>query len=144
MNDGIDSSLTLLHYASIDNAVAVIQCLGSGTVMDLKAAYCYVPVHPDDRHLLGTCWDNCIYINTVLPFGLHSAPKVFSAVADRVLWAMYVNGMGSIGLFIIWTTFCCLARLVPVSPRPGARYQDLHGAGFHCSYGATQHKLPNF
>ena len=48
------SSLT---YASVDNAVSIIQHLGQGTQlvkMDLKDAYRFIPVHPQDHHLLGT------------------------------------------------------------------------------------------
>ena len=52
-----------------------------------------VPVHPDDHHLHGMCWCGAIYINTALPFRLCSAPKVFSAVADALLWAMHQNGV---------------------------------------------------
>ena len=31
-------------------------------------------------------WNGQLYIDTVVPFGLRSAPKVFSAVADAVEW----------------------------------------------------------
>ena len=65
VNDGIDSSLTSLHYLSLDDAVAIIQHLGPGTLMaklDLKSAYRLVPVHPDDRILLGTSWKDSIYL----------------------------------------------------------------------------------
>ena len=57
VNDGISSALTSIQYASIDDAVQTIHRLGNGTLMaklDLKAAYRSVPVHPDDRPLLGT------------------------------------------------------------------------------------------
>ena len=60
--------------------------------LDLKAAYRNVPVHPEDRPLLGVIWENTIYIDTALSFGLRLAPKIFSAVADGVLWAMWLNG----------------------------------------------------
>ena len=52
-----------------------------------------VPVHPDDRHLLGMRWRGNLYVDTTLPFGLRSAPKVFSAVADALLWVMHQNGI---------------------------------------------------
>ena len=52
-----------------------------------------VPVHPDDRRLLGMRWHGDILVDTALPFGLRSAPKVFSAVADALLWAMHQNGV---------------------------------------------------
>lgn len=96
VNDGIDSLLTSLHYASVDDAVSTIQALGAGTMMaklDLKAAYRNVSVHPADRPLLGMLWDNTVLIDTALPFGLRSAPKIFSAIADGVLWAMWLNGV---------------------------------------------------
>lgn len=96
VNDGISSSLTSFHYTSIDDAVKYIQQLGHGTLMaklDLKAAYRNVPVHPQDRLLLGTCWDNSVYVDKALPFGLRSAPKIFSAVADAVLWAIHLRGV---------------------------------------------------
>ena len=95
VNDGINQSLTLLHYSSVNEAVKVVLMLGTGALMaklDLKVAYRNVPVHPEDRPLLGVMWENTIFIDTALPFGLRSAPKIFSAVADGVLWAMWLNG----------------------------------------------------
>ena len=95
VNDGIDPQLTSLHYASVDDAVSVIQSLGAGALMaklDLKAAYRNITVHPDDRSLLGMLWDNTVFIDSALPFGLRSAPKIFSGIADGVLWAMWLNG----------------------------------------------------
>ena len=53
---------------------------------DIKAAYRIVPVHPEDRHLLAMRWQGGIYIDTALPFGLRSAPKLFNAVADALEW----------------------------------------------------------
>ncbi len=49
--------------------------------MDVKSAYRNVPVHPDDRWLLGMLWEG---VDTALPFGLRSAPKIFTVVADAV------------------------------------------------------------
>ncbi len=47
---------------------------------DLKSAYRNVPVHPHDRWLLGMLWDDQLFVDMVLPFGLRSAPKIFTAV----------------------------------------------------------------
>ena len=33
------------------------------------------------------------YLNTALPFDLRSAPFIFSAVADALLWVMYRRGI---------------------------------------------------
>ena len=65
VNDSIDSSLTSLHYSSLDDMVAIIQHLGPGTLMaklDLKSAYRLVLVHPDDCILLGISWKDSIYL----------------------------------------------------------------------------------
>ena len=43
-----------------------------------------VPVHPGDRPLLAVQWAGKIFFDTRLPFGLRSAPKIFSAVADAL------------------------------------------------------------
>ena len=52
---------------------------GRGALMakvDAKSAYRNVPVHPDDRWLMGMMWDGALYVDTALPFGLRSAPKI--------------------------------------------------------------------
>ena len=47
--------------------------LGRGALlakMDIQQAYRMVPVHPDNRALLGMRWEGgVIYIDTRLPFG---------------------------------------------------------------------------
>ena len=85
-----------LSYASIDDAVATIVRLGKGiqlAELDLESAYRIVPVHPDDRHLLGMEWQGKLYVDTVLPFGLRSAAKIFTALADGLIWIMGINGV---------------------------------------------------
>ena len=89
MNDGISKELCSLSYVRVDDIVPVIQRLGWGTLLaklDIQAAYMYrtVPVHPDDRQLLGMVWKGSIYIDTTLPFGLRSAPKI--SVQLQMLW----------------------------------------------------------
>ena len=61
--------------------------LGKGTLLakvDIESAFCNIPVHPNDRHLLGMLWNNKLYIDTLLPFGLCSVPKIFNSVADAL------------------------------------------------------------
>ena len=52
-----------------------------------------VPVHPDDRHLLAVQWEGQTYIDKVLPFGLRSAPLIFTAIADTLQWMMSEKGV---------------------------------------------------
>ena len=38
-------------------------------------------------------WCNNIYINGCLPFGLHSAPKLFNILADLLSWIAQQQGI---------------------------------------------------
>ena len=53
-----------MHYSGLDEAIAMISRLGKGTLIakiDLKNAYRIIPVHPDDRPLLGMMWDDGVF-----------------------------------------------------------------------------------
>ena len=96
VNDGICPDLTSVVYASVDNAVEIIRHLGPGTELvkiDLKDAYRVIPVHPQDHHLLGTQWCGDTFVDRSLPFGLRSAPKIFTAFSDMVAWAIHYRGV---------------------------------------------------
>lgn len=98
VNDGVSTDLCSLTYASIDDAVALIIRQGRGTQLtkvDLENAYRMVPVHLDDRLLLGMEWKGQWYVDTALPFGLRSAPKIFSALADGLIWIRFNQGVQS-------------------------------------------------
>ena len=96
INDGIDSAACSVSYASVDDAVRCIRTLGRWSLLakfDIANAYRAVPVHPADRLLLGLSWRSDTLVDGALPFGLRSAPKLFTAVADAVLWAMGRHGV---------------------------------------------------
>ena len=96
VNDGIPTELCSIKYASVDTAVQRIMELGRNSLLakiDIEHAYRNVPVHPDERHLLGMYWGGAVYIDTVLPFGLRSAPKIFSAIADTLEWIARQEGV---------------------------------------------------
>ena len=52
-----------------------------------------MPVHPEDRSLLGMQWKGQLYVDTCLPFGFWSAPKIFTALADMLQWCVKDQGM---------------------------------------------------
>ena len=56
-----------------------------------------MPVHPDDRLLLGMEWQGQAYVDTALPFGLRSAPKIFTALADLLEWIFRKGGVDHVG-----------------------------------------------
>ena len=96
INDAISTELSSVCYASIDDAIAFIRELGKGCLLaklDLMEAYRAVPVHPMDQHLLAMKWGGVVYIDRALPFSLRSAPKIFSALTDAMLWILHSRGV---------------------------------------------------
>ena len=86
-NDGINPSLCSLAYARVEEVAKAEFEQGIGTELakaDIKAAYRLVPVHPQDRPLIAMQWQERVYLDTALPFGLQSAPKLFNALADAI------------------------------------------------------------
>ena len=97
VNDGIDRDLSSLSYATIDHLSALVLACGKGAFLvkaDIMEAYRMVPVHRDDQPLLGIQWRGETFIDMVLPFGLRSAPKIFTAMADAIQWILFTRGMG--------------------------------------------------
>jgi len=41
-------------------------------------------------------WNKSIYINICLPFGLHSAPKLFNVLADLLTWILQQKGVSPV------------------------------------------------
>ena len=96
VNGGIEPELCSLQYLRLDDVVERIASVGQGALlakMDIESAYRMVPVHPGDRPLLGMQWKGEIFFDTRLPFGLRSAPKIFSVVADALQWSFQRGGV---------------------------------------------------
>nr|XP_056700756.1 tetratricopeptide repeat protein 39A [Euleptes europaea] len=62
---------------SIMEALQVGQFL---TSLDLKEAYLHIPIHPSHRRFLRFCYAKRHYQFRALPFGLASAPRVFTKI----------------------------------------------------------------
>lgn len=60
--------------------------------LDIASAYRNVPVHPEDQPLLGMRWKGDLYMDATLPFGLRSAPKIFTTLADGLEWILQSRG----------------------------------------------------
>ena len=94
VNDGINPEDFSLQYITLDKIISMVSSYGPGALMakfDVEAAYRNIPVHPDDRYLLGMHWKNQVYVDLALPFGLRSASYIFNAVADMVEWILRSN-----------------------------------------------------
>ena len=96
VNDGIPPSYCSLRYPSIDMGIEQILTIGPGaqlSKLDIKDAYRIIPVHPDDWPMLDMQWKGQFFIDTRLPFGLRSAPKLFTALADASQWLIQTRGV---------------------------------------------------
>ena len=94
VNAGISEELASITYAHVDDAVECIKTPPFSSKWIWKVRICrQIPVHPGDHHLLGVSWEGRTYVDRALPFVLHSAPKIFSAVADMMVWALYNAGI---------------------------------------------------
>eukprot|EP00731_Ephydatia_muelleri_P004708 Em0002g884a len=85
-----------LRYTTVEDVASVAAQLGPHTLMakiDIESAYCLIPVHPEDRFLLGVNWRDQVYIDPMLSFGLHSASKNFNVVADALEWCLRADGI---------------------------------------------------
>jgi len=61
--------------------------------IEIKHAFRLLPVHPVDRHLLAMRWRDQIFVDTYLPFGLRSAPKLFNVLADLLSCILEQQGV---------------------------------------------------
>ena len=88
VNDGIEPELCSLQYLRLDDVISRIVQVGRGAQLaklDIESAYRMIPVHLGDRLLLAVQWAGQTFFDTRLPFGLRSAPKIFTAVAWSLL-----------------------------------------------------------
>ena len=66
INSFIEKDDFSLQYKKIDDAIAALIRLGSGTYLaktDIESAFRRFPVHRDDRELLGMYWNNSYYFD---------------------------------------------------------------------------------
>ncbi len=103
VNDGINPRLCSLQYTSVERVARAAQSMGTGALLakiDVQSAYRLVPVHPVDRLLLGIRWGDACYVDGMLPFGLRSAPKIFTAVADALEWCFRQQGVSTVDHYL--------------------------------------------
>ena len=85
-----------MAYYLVSDAAGIMLQLGLGTEMakiDIASAFCLIPVHPDDWYLSGMTWNDQVYIDTQLPFGLRSVPLLFNVYADALEWIIRASGV---------------------------------------------------
>ena len=76
-------------YASLGDAIALIKSLGQACYVaktHIKSAFCNVPIHPDDYHLLGMIWNTSYFSHRCLPNGCSSSCAIFEAFSTAFEW----------------------------------------------------------
>ena len=66
--------------------------------IDLQDAYFHVPIHPSSRKYLRFALENRVYQFRVLPFGLNTAPQVFTRLGHTVTAYLHHQGVSVIPL----------------------------------------------
>lgn len=84
------------HHFKMENISLVKHLLSPGDWMvklDLKDAYLTVPIHPSFQHFLQFIWEEDLFQFTCLPFGLSSAPWVFTKLLRPVVTLLRSRGI---------------------------------------------------
>ena len=70
--------------------------------IDLQDAYFHVPIHPNSRKYLRFAFENRVYQFQVLPFGLNTAPQVFTRLGHTVTAYLHRQGISVIPYLDDW------------------------------------------
>ena len=65
VNDGILKEPLSIQYMKVDDIISGILSLGK---FDVESAHWNIPVHPEDRCLVGMKWQDNYFIGMALPF----------------------------------------------------------------------------
>ena len=93
VSDRINWQLCTLSCITVEQVAAT---LGGGALLakvDIKSTYTLVPIHPADKPLLAIQLKEGMYVDAMLPFGLHSMPKISTAIADYLQWTVRQRGV---------------------------------------------------
>jgi hypothetical protein len=80
VNDNIQPEYGAIQYVRFDDIVDSILAAGRGCCIlkwDVKDTFRIIPVAPSQHWLLGFQWQERFYHETVLSFGLRTAPVLF-------------------------------------------------------------------
>ena len=98
-NNGIPKELSSMRYITVDDAINKIIELSPGAFLAkiyVRNAFHLLPIHWTDRHLVAMEWEGKLYIDTCLPFGLCSAPKLFNILTDFLEWILVDQGASTV------------------------------------------------
>jgi hypothetical protein len=88
----LNTFVEYLHF-KMENISSLVDLLRPNdfiATIDLKDAYFTVPIHADHSKFLRFCWNGLVHEFIVLPFGLASAPCVFTKLMKPII--AYLRG----------------------------------------------------
>ena len=91
LNQGIPDSWSAIEYMRIDDIYEQVTQAGPGCTIikrDIKDALRIVPIAEGNQHLLAFRWNDSTYVECCLPFGLATAPFLFSLFAEALHWIL--------------------------------------------------------
>ncbi len=94
INDFIADSESHVIFNHFDKAVRFVAELGPNALLaklDIKSAFRICPVRRSDWNLLGFTFQDLIFVDLCLPFGLRSSVNRFNRLASSVLWILQNN-----------------------------------------------------
>ena len=112
VNDFIPDYCSTVKYASVGDAIKLLQRLGKSCFMaktDIKSAFRIIPIHPADYSLLGMKWDNMYYFDRCLAMGLSSSCAIFESFSTALEW-LSVNHLGACAVLHILDDFLFIAK----------------------------------
>ena len=115
----IPKELSSMTYITIDDAISEVLSRGPGILLakiDVRSCFRLVPVYPV---VLAMKWKSGIFIDTCLPFGLRSSPKLFDILADFLAWILEHQGVLSLLYYL--DDFLTIGR-----PCSNECYKNLH------------------
>jgi hypothetical protein len=80
VNDAIPGEFSRVSYETLDHALDIVASLGPGCYIaktDIQSAFHLLPIHPDDRYLLGFSWQDNLYHYNVAAMGCSSSCRSF-------------------------------------------------------------------
>ena len=89
VNDGIDPEDYRIQYESIQSVISNLLNIGSSALFwkaDMADAFRTIPVHHSDWGMQGIYWRGLFFLDMYLPFGLRSAPYIFTSLMDLFVW----------------------------------------------------------
>jgi len=97
VNHFIDDKLASVTYTSFDQAISMVQELGSSSLLakaDIRSAFRLIPISHHDFNLLGIQFDGQYYVDMCLPFGCKLSCAIFEKFAHFLQWAVERNLQG--------------------------------------------------